>query len=141
VRNASAPGKKTLFCFFGGENCRTNFSEEKLQWPHSICLQLRAWLIHDKIKTEYIQEKESCEIRLWGKWIKMNVRSKQTKLMIRLYIEGEWGIFEIRVLVTFPTCTQLIYSIQSHSRLESYSTFCPPIFLPPRHYLVLASTK
>jgi len=50
VRNASVSGEKPIFVF-GVDDCRTNFSEEKLQWPHSNCPQLRTWLIHDKSKT------------------------------------------------------------------------------------------
>jgi len=47
----------------------TNFPGKKLQWAHSICSQLRAWFIHDKIKTKYIKEWSLVEtqIRLRGK--------------------------------------------------------------------------
>ena len=36
------------------------------------------------------------------------------------------------VLLTFPTCTQLIHSLQSHW-LSPYPTLCPPRSLPPFH--------
>jgi len=55
---------------FCGEIKQTKFSETKMQWVHSICSQLRAWLVDDKIKTKYIKKLSLVEIRLRGKWKK-----------------------------------------------------------------------
>jgi len=52
---------------FCGEIKKTKISGKKMQWVHSICSQLRAWRVDDKIKTKYIKKIESCRDSPAGK--------------------------------------------------------------------------